>query len=204
MPRVALTDKQVDAFRRRASRVATHLFAERGYRSLSMRALAAELGCSAMAIYRYFGGKDELLAQVRADAFRRLAETQEEAASSSDDPLERIDRLGRVLVDFALAQPDAYSIMFELSDEATSVSNELAEQGYRAWLPLRTATADALAAGVLEGDPDTLANLLFAALHGLLSMHLAHKLQRGRRLEELLLPMLDLLRRGAAPATPEG
>ncbi len=40
---------------------------------MTLRALAAELGCSPMTPYRYFENKAELFAVVRADAFRRFA-----------------------------------------------------------------------------------------------------------------------------------
>ena len=46
-----------------------------------MRALAEDLGCSAMTPYRYFHDKQEILAAVRAAAFDRFADAMEKAAN---------------------------------------------------------------------------------------------------------------------------
>jgi hypothetical protein len=67
--RSALRPAEVDAFRRRLAAAATRLFARHGYAAVTMRAVAAELGVSAMTPYRYVAGKAELVALVRAAAF---------------------------------------------------------------------------------------------------------------------------------------
>ena len=46
------------------------LFASRGYRSVSMRAIAEEMQLSAPALYRYYNNKEALLEAIRADGFR--------------------------------------------------------------------------------------------------------------------------------------
>jgi len=53
------------------------LFAEHGPEAVTMRQLAAELGCSPMTPYRYFRDKDEILAAVRASAFDRFSDALE-------------------------------------------------------------------------------------------------------------------------------
>ena len=54
MPRTALSEAEIEAFRHRAVIAAMKLFAERGYQGVTMRSVAAALGVSAMAPYRYF------------------------------------------------------------------------------------------------------------------------------------------------------
>jgi AcrR family transcriptional regulator len=136
MPRVALTEEEVAAFRRRAVGVALRLFGERGWDSVTMRALAGDLGCSAMTPYRYIANKDHLLAMVRAEAFRRFADRLADAFDGSADgarnddqeggdkgaALARLRRLKRSYVRFARDEPDAYRIMFELK-QATEVEH---------------------------------------------------------------------------------
>src|SRR3546814_6885117 len=53
--------------------------------ALSMRRLTAKVGCSAMAPYRYFADKEALIASIRAQAFRRLADTLDEVSSAGRD-----------------------------------------------------------------------------------------------------------------------
>lgn len=202
MPRSALSDTEVDAYRLRICHVATHLFAERGYEGVSMRRVANELGVTAMALYRYVESKEALLALVRAEAFRRLWEAQHAAYESTAEPMERILALGRAIVRFAMEEPDAYRIMFELGQNTSVACPELDEYGMLAWLPILNATGDAIDAGLLEGDPGMVANVMFAGIHGLLSMHLAGKLDRARSFEELLPAMIRTLTQGLAPTGP--
>lgn len=181
MPRAPLSDAEIASFRRSAGEAATRLFATRGYDAVTMRALASELGVSPMTPYRYFEDKDEVFAMVRADAFRRFADRQEAAARTSDDPRERLGRLGRAYIDFALAEPDAYRIMFELAQPTTRSYPELEAEQKRAFSYL----LEAVETPGTENDGLTAAHLAWARVHGIVSLHLAGKLVMGRTLEEL-------------------
>src|SRR3546814_20639076 len=75
-----------------------------------MRRLTAKVGCSAMAPYRYFADKEALIASIRAQAFRRLADTLDEVSSAGRD--EAAD-VGEAYVRFARAQPGTYKLMFD-------------------------------------------------------------------------------------------
>jgi AcrR family transcriptional regulator len=185
MPRVALQADVIAAFRRRATEAATRLFAEHGYDGVTMRAVADELGVSAMTPYRYVTSKDELFALVRAEAFRRFAERLEASGGKATAPLARLRRLKKAYVQFAVDEADAYRIMFELRqpDDAAR-SPELAAQSRRAFGCLHEAVRDAVGAGALHGDPLTVAHLLWASTHGLVSLHLAGRLS-ARSLEQL-------------------
>lgn len=202
MGRTALTTEEISDYRQRILQIATSLFARKGYAGVSMRSVATELGVTAMALYRYVDDKEHLLALVRADAFRQLAETLDAVAKSKGDPLAKVERMGGALVQFALENPDAYRIMFELNQNTEVSCPELQDYGLKAWLPFVEVVSDAVDAGYLVGDPGVVAEVLFAALHGLLSMHLAGKMLRGHSFEELLQPTLKMMLRGAA-ASPD-
>ena len=183
MPRAALSRSEVAAFRGRAAAAATRLFAEQGYEAVTMRAVAEALGVSAMTPYRYLAGKEELFALVRAEAFRRFAEALEAALVRGGEPLEKLRRLKQAYVGFALAEPDAYRIMFELR-QPDPLHKELQAQSRRAFGALHRTVAAAVDAGDLDGDALTLAHLLWASTHGLVSLHLAGKLA-GRTITQL-------------------
>ena len=55
-------------------RAASRLFAERGFRAVSMEDLAAEAGVSGPAIYRHFASKEALLADLLIDVSEQLLE----------------------------------------------------------------------------------------------------------------------------------
>src|SRR5262245_20929722 len=84
------------------------MFASHGPDGVTMRQLAAELGVSSMTPYRYFKDKDAILAAVRRRAFTRFAEAMEQAtrAAGGDQP-------GEAYMQFALANPSAYRMMFD-------------------------------------------------------------------------------------------
>jgi AcrR family transcriptional regulator len=194
---VALSPDDVGAFREQLVAVATRRFAEQGYAGVTLRTLAAELGCSAMTPYRYFRNKAEIFAAVRTAAFARFAAAQEDAARVRD-PLERLRALGLAYLAFARADADGYRLMFELTQPTDTPHSELDEQALRAWTPLREATAQAIATGVLAGEPDQLAHVFWASLHGAVALHLAGKLTLGCDLETLTTAIMDTLVCGAA------
>jgi AcrR family transcriptional regulator len=186
MARTALQPDEIAAFRRRAGEAATRLFAAHGYEAVTMRALAEALGTSAMTPYRYLSGKDELIAMVRTAAFHRFAEALEAAVARFAQPEERLRQLKRAYLRFAAGHGDEYRIMFELrGPEEARRWPELAREAARAFGVLDDAVRAAVTAGVLEGDPLTIAHLLWAGAHGLASLHLAGRLNLGRSLDRL-------------------
>jgi len=201
VPRAALSDAEISAFRDRICEAATHLFATQGYDAITLRSIAAEVGCSPMTPYRYFEDKDEIFALVRAGAFRRFAEQQEASIAHVSAPADKLRALGIAYVEFALAEPDAYRLMFELHQDPAADHPELFDEGHRAWLPMRNAVAEAIDAGVLEGDADTIAHVFWAGVHGLVSLELAGKLNLGRDLASLVAPMQETMFIGNSPRT---
>lgn len=196
MPRAALSPVEIEAFRDRIRDAAARLFAAAGYPAVTMRAIAAEVGCSAMTPYRYFASKEHIFAVVRAEAFRRFADAQERGVRGVEDPEMRLRTLGRVYADFARHDPDSYRLMFELGQAPASDHPELLREGERAWRVIRDAVGKAIDAGVLNGDAETVAHVFWAGTHGLVSLELAGKLQLGRTLDDLIDPMTDVLMSG--------
>jgi AcrR family transcriptional regulator len=185
MPRLALTSDEILDFRRRATQAAMHLFAEQGYQAVTMRAVGAALEVSAMTPYRYFVDKEALFSAVRAEAFRRFADRLTAALQGRGDAMARLRRLKQAYIEFALEQPDAYRIMFELRQPEASRQPEVVKESRRGFGALARAVAEAVAAGDLNGDFMTIAHLLWAGAHGLVSLHLAGKLVSGRTLVQL-------------------
>src|SRR5512135_1908504 len=98
--RPSLSEAEIAAFRERLCGVAERLFAEHGFPAVSMRQLAAELGCSATAAYRYFRDKEEILAAVRTAAFDRFASRMEEASQAEQGARRRGLAMGKAHLDF--------------------------------------------------------------------------------------------------------
>ncbi|MEM9456671.1 MAG: TetR/AcrR family transcriptional regulator [Myxococcota bacterium] len=189
MARAALTDEQLADFRRRTVETALGMFAEHGYEGVTMRGLAKALKVSPMTPYRYFEDKDALFTAMRVEATRRFADLQEQGASEGRSGVACILVLARAYLRFAVEQPEAYRIIFELRPMASQHSAELHAEHERAFSFLCCATGQAVAAGQLPGDPLTTAHLLWAQAHGLVSLHLAGKLTMGCTFEHLCTTM---------------
>ncbi len=192
MPR-ELSEEEVVAFRSDLCREAVDLFVERGYEAVTIREIARRMGCSAMTPYRYFANKAEIFDAVRSECFARFGEwIQREVAEHPADlaPIERVRALGRAYVGFALAEPRAYRMMFEV--ERLDPSESMSERDRESWYPLLDATRAAVEAGAIRGDPEVLAHLFWAGLHGIVALHQANRLQLGKSLDELVEPALSL------------
>jgi AcrR family transcriptional regulator len=199
MPR-NLSEAEIQAFRDELCAVATRRFAEAGYAGVTLRGLAAELGVSPMTPYRYFRNKEEIFQAVRTDAFRRFGVSIEDAARGLRCPIERIKAIGRAYLRFARREPHAYRIMFQLDPPAPDADHEPLqhEELRRGWQVLHDAMADGVARGLLRGEPTTLAHLAWIPMHGLVTLHLAEKLQLGAGIEALIEPLLESFFHGHA------
>ncbi|HEX6859651.1 MAG TPA: TetR/AcrR family transcriptional regulator [Caulobacteraceae bacterium] len=194
MPRV-LTETDVADFRERLCGAAERLFAERGPDGVTMRQLAAELGVSPMTPYRYFKDKDAILAAVRAAAFTRFAEALEAAFAGERDPLDRFRATGEAYVRFALAEPAAYKLMFDLMQPNWGEYPELQAASMRARRTLTAHVEGLIEAGLIKGDPLTIGLILWSALHGFVELRLAGQLPEGST-REMGAEMLKVLARG--------
>jgi AcrR family transcriptional regulator len=146
-----------------------------------------------MTPYRYFENKEHLFAAVRTEAFRRFADRQAVAAKRRGSARTRLGKLGQAYVEFALAEPDAYRIMFELEQPEKGEHPELDAEVERSFSYLLEATSELAREGTVRGDPFTLAHFAWAQVHGLVSLHLAGMLTIDRPIEALVEAAFELL-----------
>ncbi|MDI1288272.1 MAG: TetR/AcrR family transcriptional regulator [Reyranella sp.] len=178
MPRY-LTEKDIADFRAELCRVATERFARFGYEGVTMRQLAEALGCSPKTPYRYFKDKADILATVRAEAFARFSEALAEAAGSAADPLDRGRRVGEAYLNFALANPHAYRIMFEIDRPIDDSHADLSREALRARQFITRQAEEMRKAGLIAVDPELFGWSMWAAIHGLVMLHRAGMLHDG-------------------------
>jgi AcrR family transcriptional regulator len=197
MPKI-LTPNDVLQFRQRLCDLALKAFAEQGVEGMSLRGLAAAAGCSRTTPYRYFKNKADILAAVRQAQFQRMADEAESVARSVSAPDERLIALARAYLSFALATPDAYRVMYSVSQQDEQRYPELVRQINRAQMPMVNAVNEALENGSIHGDPINIVHVLWAGLHGIISLHLADKLHMGRDIDELAEVMIRSLSRAVA------
>ena len=198
--RPVLTDEEVAQFRSEVCRVAEMLFARHGVDGVTMRQIAAELDCSSTTAYRYFKSKEEILAAVRAAAFNRFCEVIEEATRSSLDPRTSARNVGQAYLSFALANPEAYRMMFEVSQAAVTSNAGLAEALARARRSMVAYLVPMIDKGFLNGEPHALGQMLWAAAHGLVMLRLSGIVENDAELRQLHGKTMAALVRGTGQA----
>ena len=182
-----------DAVRGRLCDAAAKLFLEEGEAALSMRRLAAEVGCSPMAPYRHFADKEALIAAIRAQAFGRLADALD---GVEQDRRHRAADIGEAYVRFARENPAAYKLMFDLAQPDEAAFPELAAAAARARVSMSGYVRELVEAGVLVGDPVELGYVFWAAIHGLIVLDLAGRIPADPGFEALRRRTLGALMRG--------
>ncbi|MEJ8848232.1 TetR/AcrR family transcriptional regulator [Variovorax rhizosphaerae] len=174
MPR-AKTPEERQETRELICQVGERLFVERGVNGVSMRDLGAELGLSPMAPYRYFKDKAEILAAVRAAAFSRFSDTIEAAFDSGKTPTARARAIGTAYLGFAIAEPNAYRLIFDMTQPDEDQYPELAFQSARAREILSRQSTDLIAAGLAPDDIEEVTHSLWSAAHGVCVLYMAGK-----------------------------
>lgn len=84
---------------------AAELFAERGYRGVSIDDLGRAVGTTGPALYRHFRGKQALLGEVLVDVSERLARRGGELVAGAADAEGALEALLRGHIAFALDEP---------------------------------------------------------------------------------------------------
>jgi len=151
---------------------ACDLYLTKGLDGFSMRGLAKEVGVTAPALYRYYDGREAVLADVVRQAYRVFMPYLYRALEAPT-PLERFMRAGEGFLDFALAHPRWYAIMFSGPESLgmAKVPEDIEAMGcaiHQFWIDR---VSECMRAGVLmEGDPLETSLTLWAHAHGLIDL----------------------------------
>lgn len=195
-----LSPHDVADFRNRLCDVAEHLFAEHGPDAVTIRQLAADLGVSAMTPYRYFKDKDAILAAVRARAFDRHAEALEAARDApADGPVARSNAIGAAYVRFALENPEAYKLMFDIRQPSAAGYPDLVRAGDRSRATMTAHLRDLAAAGLFQGDPEFVGHIYWAALHGPIMLQLSGMLDQRFDAQTLIAALSGAIAKATFP-----
>lgn len=199
MPRY-LTEQDIADFRAELCKVATERFARFGYEGVTMRQLAEALGCSPKTPYRYFKDKADILATVRAQAFARFADALEKAAASATDVADQGRRIGEAYLAFALKNPHAYRIMFDIDAPIDASHPELGPQAERAARYITRGAEQMAKAGIIDVDPTLFGWTMWAAIHGIVMLHQSGMLAHGPDYKALSTFLGTLSMKGAGSA----
>jgi AcrR family transcriptional regulator len=142
-----------------------------GWDAVTTRRLSTEIEYSQPVLYKHFAGMEQIADAIAIDGFGELADAIR-AARSDADPLSRI---ARAYLDFARDHPAVYDAMFTRATALQFAAQDTPPELKAAFAELRETVE--LVAG--EVDTDTLTEVFFAALHGLVTLSRAGRLRAG-------------------------
>lgn len=155
------------------------LFVERGYEAVTLREVAKKIEHSTTAIYVHFEDKRALLEELVAADFAAFAATLRQHAGIAD-PVERLRRAGEAYVDFGIALPNHYRLLFmseRPQDAAKPVEARADTPDADGYTFLLATVSECVSSGRLREDyrdPQLVAQLLWSAVHGVVSLHITH------------------------------
>jgi AcrR family transcriptional regulator len=143
------------------------------HESLSLRAVAREVGIAATSIYLHFPDKFALLLAVYERHFDDLAHRVEQAIGAHADPAGQLRAAALAYWRFAEDHPDAYHVLFTMAGTA-STANPLPD-GRRPGVAIILSIQDVITRCIDAGltpvlDPYCATLCLWTSLHGLITM----------------------------------
>ncbi|HEV2681952.1 MAG TPA: TetR/AcrR family transcriptional regulator [Rhodanobacter sp.] len=177
MPK-ALSEEATEAFRKRICQAAARLYVEEGPAAVTMRRIAADIGCGTMTAYRYFANKEQIITAVRTRGLHRFSEALERALETPGDGRVRSRAVRDAYIAFARADTATYRLMFEYP-ETNRDDPAYREAHERMWRTVAAHVEVLIAEGAVAADAPLLGHQIWAALHGAVMLEIAGLLPPG-------------------------
>jgi len=162
-----------------------------GWDAVTTRRLSTEIEYSQPVLYKHFTGMEQIAEAVAVDGFGELADVIRAARSRAGTASDALTHIAHAYVDFAHDNPAVYDAMFTRATTLRFAAQDTPAQLDAAFAELRHAVG--LAA--YEQDADTLTEVFWAALHGLVTLSRAGRLRPGYDSERLQLLVNQFTRR---------
>ena len=146
-----------------------------GWDAVTTRRLSTEIEYSQPVLYKHFGSMEDIVEAVALEGFDELRETLHAARRSGAAPEDEVGRVAAAYSGFAATNPALYDAMFTRSTRLRFGADDTPTPLSEAFGELREAVTTVAAAP----DVDTLAEVLWAALHGLVMLGRNDRLRPG-------------------------
>jgi AcrR family transcriptional regulator len=165
--------------------VSRGIIEDEGVEQLTIRRIAETIHRTQPAVYQHFSSKDAILEAVVTDGFTALAERLKRATRGGKTLLRAI---ANAYVRFGLERPRLYEVMFVGPPAITFAA------GAATPIPAHTAfniMASAVAeSGVTPAQTETVTEVVWASLHGLVTLSITRRFRPGRALQQARLEQL--------------
>jgi AcrR family transcriptional regulator len=166
--------------------VSRAILEDEGVEQLTIRRIAETIHRTQPAVYQHFSSKDAILEALVTDGFTALGERLKRAATRGGKT--SLTAIANAYIRFGLERPRLYDLMF-VGPPAIAFAAGVATP-----IPARTAF-DILAgavqeAGVTPAQSETVTEVVWACLHGLVALSITTRLRPGRALQQTRLDQL--------------
>jgi AcrR family transcriptional regulator len=161
-----------------------------GWEAVTTRRLSAEIEYSQPVLYKHFAGMDQIADAIAVDGFGELAQATQAARLSAKTAGEALAEVARAYLDFARDNRAVYDAMFTRVTTLRFGAHDTPPELTAAFAELQQAVIP-VAGGQ---DPDALTEVLWAALHGLVTLGRAGRLRPGHDTSRLQLLVDQFIR----------
>lgn len=164
-------------------KAAMTLFVEEGFDNVSLRKIASKIQYSPSTIYLYFEDIESIFFELHNEGFHRLYDRQLSVQHIAD-PVDRLVAHGRVYLEFAMAEPEYYNIMFMLHAPVEKIQDfKDWKEGDRSFEILCHNIRQCRDAGYFSGQKiEQVAFFFWSLVHGMASL----QLRLGPYMDEML------------------
>jgi AcrR family transcriptional regulator len=143
---------------------------ENGVDGLSLRALAREAGVSHAAPARHFPDREALLDALAIYGFEQLTAELDAAADAPGASFEaRLELVAQTYIEFSIKHGSLLDLMYRTKHQEGK--DEIVAAGERSFeRPIALIAASQEAGEIVPGDPELIASIAFATIHGLASL----------------------------------
>lgn len=178
------------------------VFLEDGYEYTTIRKIAARAHVSPTALYLYFPDKERILLEICDATFARLIDEMGRIEREEPDPLRRLRHMMECYLRFGLNHPDEYRLTFMAKSlgivglnhkMACGDPDQPGSKGPQGFAKLLGMVRECMEAGHLKGDdPELVAELIWAAGHGLVTLLITFPHFPWSDREAMIAGMLDM------------
>jgi AcrR family transcriptional regulator len=156
---------------------ARKLAEEEGWDAVTTRRLSTEIEYSQPVLYKHFSNMEGIVESVAVQGFGELADALSAARVGAGDNHRALERVAHAFIAFAHDNPALFDAMFTRATTLQFAAPDTPAELIAAFTELREAVA--MVAGMR--DADTLAEVLWAALHGLVTLDRSGRLRPDYR-----------------------